>query len=334
MTGADDGGERIGPPRLGALLAAPPPAAGRLWLTNARLFDGTGAPVRERAGVLVEDGTIVRVGDAGDGVPDGARIIDAGGRMLMPGLIDAHAHAYPHVPAPAPGAEPMWPGTGAHFLAADLRAALRAVDEAADELGRIDAVAGDGDHGRGMVRGSAAALEAARSALDAGGGPNAVLTAAGDAWAEKAGGTSGVLWGAALGAVGRRLGDAGTPDANTIAAAVRDGYDSLIRLGGAKPGDKTMLDALLPFTENLSAAVAAGEPLRAAWTRAAAESERAAQATAQLRPQVGRARPLAERSLGTPDAGAISMALCLRVVGGVLAAGSDGTDTRKDQVDG
>jgi dihydroxyacetone kinase len=64
--------------------------------------------------------------------------------------------------------------------------------------------------------------------------------------------------------------------------------------------------------------VTAGEPLASAWANAAAESERAAQATASLRPRVGRARPLADRSVGTPDAGAVSMALCLRTVAEVL----------------
>jgi len=113
------------PARLGALLAAPAPAVDPLWLTNARLFDGTGAPVRERAAVLVENGLIARVGDPGDAAPDGVRVLDLAGRTLMPGLIDAHAHVYPHLPSPAPGAEPLWPGTGAHFLAADLREALR-----------------------------------------------------------------------------------------------------------------------------------------------------------------------------------------------------------------
>jgi imidazolonepropionase-like amidohydrolase len=81
--------------------------------------------VRDGAGVLVEDGTIARVGDAGDGAPEGARVLDLEGRTLMPGLIDAHAHVYPHLPRPAPGAEPLWPGTGAHVLAAALRDALR-----------------------------------------------------------------------------------------------------------------------------------------------------------------------------------------------------------------
>ncbi|WP_328414916.1 dihydroxyacetone kinase family protein [Micromonospora sp. NBC_00389] len=202
-----------------------------------------------------------------------------------------------------------------------LEAMAHAVGEAEEELGRLDAVAGDGDHGRGMVRGSAAAVQAARHTLDAGAGPGSLLIAAGDAWASKAGGTSGVLWGAAIAAMGRRVGDAGRPDEATVAAGVRDGYLSLISTGGAKPGDKTMLDALLPFTEWLSTAVAAGEPLATAWAEAAREAERAAEATASLRPQVGRARPLAERSLGTPDPGAVSMALCLRAVADVLGDG-------------
>jgi imidazolonepropionase-like amidohydrolase len=111
--------------RLACLLAAPPAARGRLWLTNARLFDGVDGSAREGAAVLVEDGAIARIGDAAEPSPDGARVLDLGGRTLLPGLIDAHAHVYPHVPEPEHGAEPMWPGTGAHLLAADLRAALR-----------------------------------------------------------------------------------------------------------------------------------------------------------------------------------------------------------------
>lgn len=186
-------------------------------------------------------------------------------------------------------------------IVAALQALAAAVAEAETELGEIDAVAGDGDHGRGMVRGSHFALEAARSAQADGAGPAGVLVDAGDAFAAKAGGTSGVLWGAALAAVGTRLGDDGHPDDACVADAVRAGYDALTTLGKAKPGDKTMLDALLPFSDTLTASVKAGTPLAQAWAQAAADAEAAAQATKDLRPQVGRARPLAERSLGTPD---------------------------------
>ena len=122
-----------------------------------------------------------------------------------------------------------------------------------------------------MVKGSSAAREAAAKAVEDGAGQGSVLTAAGKEWAAKAGGTSGVLWGAMLSALGARLGDTGRPDSATVAAGMRDGYDALIQLGGAAPGDKTMLDALLPFVEELERRVADGEPWQQAW-RAAAES--------------------------------------------------------------
>jgi dihydroxyacetone kinase len=183
-----------------------------------------------------------------------------------------------------------------------------------DELGRIDAVAGDGDHGRGMVKGSGAARHAADVAVEDGGGQGSVLAAAGKEWAAKAGGTSGVLWGALLSALGARLGDTGKPDSATVAAGMRDGYDALIRLGGASPGDKTMLDALLPFVEELERRVEGGERWQDAWRSAAGVATEAARKTADLRPKVGRARPLAERSIGTPDAGATSLAMCAETV--------------------
>jgi imidazolonepropionase-like amidohydrolase len=113
------------PHRHPSLLAAPPPARGRLWLTGARLFDGTGAPVRQDVAVLVTDGVIERVGSTGDAVPDGARALDLGGRMLMPGLINIHVHAHGRAPRPAHGAEPLLAGTSAHFLQARLRDTLR-----------------------------------------------------------------------------------------------------------------------------------------------------------------------------------------------------------------
>lgn len=207
---------------------------------------------------------------------------------------------------------------GGRVVVRALAAMAAMLRDAEVELGRIDAVAGDGDHGRGMVKGSAAALEAATSAADAGGGQGTVLTAAGKAWAAKAGGTSGVLWGALLSAVGARLGDTGAPDPATVAAGLRDGYDALIRLGGAAPGDKTMLDALLPFVEELERRAAAGDSRAEAWRVAARVAADAARATADMRPRVGRARPLADRSVGTPDAGATSLAMCAQTVADCL----------------
>jgi dihydroxyacetone kinase len=204
------------------------------------------------------------------------------------------------------------------------RAALEAVDallrDHEDQLGRIDAVAGDGDHGRGMVKG----VGAARRAVDALGqeaGVAFVLGRAGDAWAEFAGGTSGVLWGAALEAFGRSLrDDRETIEATDVVEAAQAFADSIVHLGGASRGDKTMLDALLPFVDELRSSVASGRSLTDAWQAAAVVAVTEAEATADLRPKVGRARPLAEKSLGTPDAGATSMGMVLTRVGEVLAA--------------
>ncbi|GAB3228004.1 dihydroxyacetone kinase family protein [Mycolicibacterium hippocampi] len=203
---------------------------------------------------------------------------------------------------------------GGRLVARALQAMAAMLADAEDELGRIDAVAGDGDHGRGMVKGSTAAAEAAARAAGTGAGQGSVLVAAGKEWAAKAGGTSGVLWGALLSAVGTRLGDIGRPGSAAVAAGMRDGYDALVELGGAAPGDKTMLDACLPFVEDLQRRVAAGEQWQDAWQAATDVAAEAARATADLRPKVGRARPLAERSVGTPDAGATSLAMCLRTV--------------------
>ncbi|KAA0081117.1 D-erythrulose 4-kinase [Mycolicibacterium sp. P9-64] len=203
---------------------------------------------------------------------------------------------------------------GGELVARALDAMAAMLADAEDELGRIDAVAGDGDHGRGMVKGSSAARDAAAKAVQGGAGQGSVLTAAGKEWAAKAGGTSGVLWGAMLSALGARLGDTGRPSSETVGAGMRDGYDALVRLGGAAPGDKTMLDALLPFVDELQRRVEAGEPWQQAWRSAADVATEAARATAELRPKVGRARPLAERSVGTVDAGATSLAMCAHTV--------------------
>ena len=113
------------PARLPSLLADPPDGGARLWLTGARLFDGTGAAVREASGVLVQDGRIAAVGHASDGVPDGATVVELGGRTLLPGLIDAHTHITVARPGTEPGAEPALPGADAHFIAGDLRETLR-----------------------------------------------------------------------------------------------------------------------------------------------------------------------------------------------------------------
>ena len=88
-----------------------------------------------------------------------------------------------------------------------------------------------------------------------------------------------------------------------------------MRLGGAKVGDKTLVDAYVPFSDTLNKEIAQGKSLADAWAIAAQTATQSADATAQLTPKLGRARSHTQRSLGHPDAGAISLALCARIVG-------------------
>ena len=186
----------------------------------------------------------------------------------------------------------------------------------ATELGRLDAVAGDGDHGRGMLRGATAAAQTIDRMPDAAGVAR-MLRAAGRAWATNAGGTSGVLWGAGLEAAAEELGDdRGRYGSAETAEAVRAFAEAIVQLGGAELGDKTIVDALLPFGDALDRALADGD--MQAWATASRVADDAALATAALSPRRGRARPLAERSVGTPDPGATSFALVTATVAALI----------------
>lgn len=196
---------------------------------------------------------------------------------------------------------------------------LSMLTSAEGELGKIDAIAGDGDHGRGMVKGAKAAYEASQSIVARGGGLSSLFNAIGNSWAEKAGGTSGVLWGAALGSAAKNLDDnALAISPSQIINLFNQGLKTIQDLGKASLGDKTMLDAMQPFCESLSNEYQKGLSLKSAWSIASEVAEKAAKETANLIPKIGRARPLAERSLGHPDAGAVSFAMMVQTVNKTL----------------
>jgi len=182
-------------------------------------------------------------------------------------------------------------------------------------LGEIDAVAGDGDHGIGMVRGALAADQSAQASAEAGAGARTLLVRAADAWAERSGGTSGALWGMAIGTAARLLADQSDQSNNgqdLVVRAATDAIDAIISLGGAEVGDKTMVDAAIPFRDTLVAAK--GEGLGGAWAQAVAAADEAARETADLAAKRGRSRTHAEKSIGTPDPGAVSFAKIVAVL--------------------
>jgi dihydroxyacetone kinase phosphoprotein-dependent L subunit len=198
-------------------------------------------------------------------------------------------------------------------------AALATCTEHAEELGRLDAVAGDGDHGTGMVRGFEAASEAtAASTVTTG----SAIIAAGDAFADAAGGASGALWGVFLRAIGKRIGD-GDVSPEVLVAALRAGQDQIERVGKARPGDKTMLDTLVPFIDALEEAVRIVDDLGPAWSAALEAARDATGQTADMVARRGRSSVLGEQSRGTVDPGARSLLLVLERVGQLLEGATD-----------
>jgi len=201
------------------------------------------------------------------------------------------------------------------WVRAALKRALTVLESKEDELGRLDAAAGDGDHGAGMVRGLTAAVEAAVSDE-----PGEALMQAGTAFADAAGGASGAIYGVLLVALGKRLAASGRADPQQFVQGLRDAIEAIQQLGKAQPGDKTLLDALVPFVEALAEGVRAGQDLRSAWRQALPVAEEAAQATAGLVARKGRSSRLGARGLGHPDPGAVSLTYILRAVEPALPA--------------
>ncbi|OXM49988.1 dihydroxyacetone kinase family protein [Amycolatopsis alba] len=198
-----------------------------------------------------------------------------------------------------------------------LTAALHVIEDGEAELGRLDAVAADGDHGLGMTRGMRAAVAAARRDGDS---PSTALLAAGTGFADAAGGASGALYGVLLAETGAGIqGRSGAEiTAEVLANAVDGAVTAFVELGKAEPGEKTMLDAIEPFRLALREQAEAGADVPQAWQKAAQVAVSAAEATADLLPAKGRAARLAQRSKGHPDPGATSFALLVTAVGQAL----------------
>ncbi|MFI6369575.1 dihydroxyacetone kinase subunit DhaL [Streptomyces sp. NPDC050546] len=187
----------------------------------------------------------------------------------------------------------------ADFFRRWMTAAAASVDREAERLTALDSPIGDADHGSNLQRGFravAAALE-----KEAPGTPGGVLTLAGRQLISTVGGASGPLYGTLLRRTGKALGDASEVSPEQLAEALRTGVDAVMTLGGAAPGDKTMIDALVPAVDALGDSFAAA--------RAAAKE--GAVATTPLQARKGRASYLGERSIGHQDPGATSSALLL-----------------------
>ncbi|WP_338775583.1 dihydroxyacetone kinase subunit DhaL [Streptomyces sp. DG1A-41] len=195
----------------------------------------------------------------------------------------------------------------ADFFRRWMTATAASVDREAERLTALDSPIGDADHGSNLQRGFTAVTAALEK--EAPGTPGGILTLAGRQLISTVGGASGPLYGTLLRRTGKALGDASEVSAKQLAEALRAGVDAVMTLGGAAPGDKTMIDALVPAVDAL------GDSFAAARTAA----EEGAVATTPLQARKGRASYLGERSIGHQDPGATSSALL--VAGLAEAAG-------------
>ncbi|WP_033318507.1 dihydroxyacetone kinase subunit DhaL [Streptomyces yerevanensis] len=187
----------------------------------------------------------------------------------------------------------------ADFFRRWMTATAASVDRETERLTALDSPIGDADHGSNLQRGFTAVT--ATLEKEAPGTPGAVLMLAGRQLISTVGGASGPLYGTLLRRTGKALGDAAEVSEEQLTDALRTGVDAVMQLGGAAPGDKTMIDALVPAVDAL------GESFAAA--RSAAEE--GALATTPLQARKGRASYLGERSIGHQDPGATSSALLI-----------------------
>jgi len=191
-------------------------------------------------------------------------------------------------------------------------AAADRIIESEPILTDADRALGDGDHGVGMERG----MTAVKAALLEKDFPTVgkVFAAVGTAMMSTMGGASGAIFGTLFRSGGKALGEATEFTAAELASLLREGTDQVMSRGGAKPGDKTMVDALVPAAEK--AAEVAGLPVDEALAAVAAAAAAGRDASEDMIATMGRAKTLGEKSLGKPDAGAVSVAI-------IVAAMSD-----------
>lgn len=175
----------------------------------------------------------------------------------------------------------------------------------------LDSKAGDGDLGASMKRAADAILAVPIDALTT---PSGALATLGTALRRAIAGSSGPFYATALVRASRSLANADEPTAQDWADAFRSAADAISELGGAKAGDRTMLDALMPAIEAFDGGLKSGMSATEAWAAAVSAAESGAENTAQMSPRAGRASYLGARALGSPDGGAVAIACWLRAL--------------------
>jgi len=270
-------------------------------LSVERAWSGTFMSALEMPGVSL---SLLRIDD------ERLALLDAGtSAPAWPGSGTVSPRTVMAVPSLS-GSPRQTDGTAADPRLSEALVAVAAALEAAEgTLTDLDSRAGDGDLGASMVR----AAEALRTlARDPWSDPATLLTATANALRRAIGGSSGPFYATGLLRAARRL--PSSPTSSDWAQAFGDGVAAIGALGGARPGDRTMIDALAPAASALSRQASNGAPLGEILEAAALAAETGADATAGMPPRLGRASYLGQRALGVADGGAVTVAIWLRAL--------------------
>ncbi|MFC0309279.1 dihydroxyacetone kinase subunit DhaL [Gallibacterium trehalosifermentans] len=177
-------------------------------------------------------------------------------------------------------------------------------------LTELDLKIGDGDHGIGMQRGFAAVRDLLTNETFSPKDIGELFLTSGTKMMSSMGGASGAIFGTLFRAGGKAIAGKQEFDSKVLSLFLSAGSAAVFARGGAKPGDKTMIDALVAAEKQ--AEDIADQDLKISLSKVA---EAAAQGAENTRNQVavfGRAKSLGERSLGHVDPGAVSMSLILK----------------------
>jgi phosphoenolpyruvate---glycerone phosphotransferase subunit DhaL len=184
------------------------------------------------------------------------------------------------------------------------------IAENREYLTKLDSAIGDADHGINMHRGMQAALAKIEGHPD--GDVGALLKTVGMTLVSTVGGAGGPLYGTLFLQMGTATAGKSELSVEDWQAAVEAGLAGVQMRGKAEPGDKTMVDALVPARDALSVAIADGASFGEALRRSAEAAEEGMKATIPLVARKGRASYLGERSAGHQDPGATSTYLLLK----------------------
>ena len=191
-----------------------------------------------------------------------------------------------------------------------IKAYAAAIATDKDALTQLDAQIGDGDHGANMHRGFQAVLAKLPGVADKDIG--SIFKTVGMTLVSTVGGAGGPLYGTFFMQLGTATSGKMEMTLADWSAALQAGVDGVVMRGKANPGDKTMVDALLPAAAALKAAAANGAALPSALRMAEQAGREGMVATIPLVARKGRASYLGERSAGHQDPGATSSYLLLR----------------------